>query len=236
LRIPRCPASNAVACLETIESLANRGTTSTCDWRRTASSGRGRCRAGLPDDPKRNRLAVAVPAHNLDHLTYTDIADIGWWKEVERNDKRLVFTLHGRDDATPGPGPEDTGQPTHLAVVRSPDLADGFVTVEANPHAHGIQRRLMRPGKISAQKATDQASTTVRILGSTRAAEPKEAGVSVTWAPVDETGLVGDDYRLHAVSEAELGKDACDVGFHRCLGHHQLGRDLGVGESTCEEP
>lgn len=56
---------------------------------------------GLPDDPKRNRLAVAVPDHDLDHLTYTDadkdIADTGWWEEVDRNDKRLVFTLHGRD-------------------------------------------------------------------------------------------------------------------------------------------
>ncbi|UWZ48837.1 ATP-dependent DNA ligase [Dactylosporangium matsuzakiense] len=55
---------------------------------------------GLPDDPKHNRLAVAVPDHALDHLTYTDadksIADTGWWHEVDRNDKRLVFTLHGR--------------------------------------------------------------------------------------------------------------------------------------------
>ena len=56
---------------------------------------------GLPVDPKHNRLAVAVPDHDLDHLTYTDadkeIADIGWWEEVDRNDKRIVFTLHGQD-------------------------------------------------------------------------------------------------------------------------------------------
>lgn len=56
---------------------------------------------GLPTDPGRNRLAVAVPDHDLDHLTYTDsdksIADIGWWQEEDRNDKRIVFTLHGRD-------------------------------------------------------------------------------------------------------------------------------------------
>ena len=55
---------------------------------------------GLPDDPRHNRLAVAVPDHDLEHLTYTDadksIADIGWWQEVDRNDKRIVFTLHGR--------------------------------------------------------------------------------------------------------------------------------------------
>jgi DNA ligase D-like protein (predicted 3'-phosphoesterase) len=58
---------------------------------------------GLPDSPGQNRLAVAVPDHALDHLTYTDenkfIADIGWWHEDDRNDKRFVFTLHGRGEA-----------------------------------------------------------------------------------------------------------------------------------------
>jgi DNA ligase D-like protein (predicted 3'-phosphoesterase) len=56
---------------------------------------------GLPDDPRQNRLAVAVPDHDLDHLTYTDadksIADIGWWEEHDRTDRRILFTLHGRD-------------------------------------------------------------------------------------------------------------------------------------------
>ena len=54
---------------------------------------------GLPTDPAKNRLAVAVPDHELEHLTYTDaekfIADTGWWHEDDRNDKRIVFTLHG---------------------------------------------------------------------------------------------------------------------------------------------
>jgi DNA ligase D-like protein (predicted 3'-phosphoesterase) len=58
---------------------------------------------GLPPNSRQNRLAVAVPDHDLDHLTYTDedkfIADIGWWEENDRNDRRLVFTLHGRQDA-----------------------------------------------------------------------------------------------------------------------------------------
>jgi DNA ligase D-like protein (predicted 3'-phosphoesterase) len=58
---------------------------------------------GLPTDPTRNRLAVAVPDHALEHLTYTDadtfIADLGWWELHDRNDRRLVFTLHGRDGA-----------------------------------------------------------------------------------------------------------------------------------------
>ena len=56
---------------------------------------------GLPS-PGANRLAVAVGDHQMDHLRFTDehksIADIGWWEEHDRNDRRLVFTLHGRDD------------------------------------------------------------------------------------------------------------------------------------------
>jgi DNA ligase D-like protein (predicted 3'-phosphoesterase) len=56
---------------------------------------------GLPTSPSRDRLAVAVPDHDLDHATYSDadksIADTGWWEELDRNDRRMVFTLHGRN-------------------------------------------------------------------------------------------------------------------------------------------
>jgi DNA ligase D-like protein (predicted 3'-phosphoesterase) len=66
---------------------------------------------GLPTEPAKNRLAVAVPDHALEHLTYTDenkfIADIGWWQEDDRNDKRFVFTLHGR------------GAPRRYALIRT---------------------------------------------------------------------------------------------------------------------
>ena len=44
-----------------------------------------------------------MPDHDLDHLTYTDelkhIADIGWWAEESRNDRRVVFVLHGSRDS-----------------------------------------------------------------------------------------------------------------------------------------
>jgi DNA ligase D-like protein (predicted 3'-phosphoesterase) len=54
---------------------------------------------GMPTDPRRDRLAIAVSDHDLDHLTYEDehksIADIGTWEEVDRNDRRIVFLLHG---------------------------------------------------------------------------------------------------------------------------------------------
>jgi DNA ligase D-like protein (predicted 3'-phosphoesterase) len=58
---------------------------------------------GLPTDSAHNRLAVAVGDHDLDHLEYTDadksIADIGWWQEHDRTERRMVFTLHGRSTA-----------------------------------------------------------------------------------------------------------------------------------------
>ena len=56
---------------------------------------------GLPDDPARDRLAVAVDDHDLDHVDYEDehksIADEGIWEEHDRNDRRLLFSLHGRE-------------------------------------------------------------------------------------------------------------------------------------------
>jgi DNA ligase D-like protein (predicted 3'-phosphoesterase) len=56
---------------------------------------------GLPVDSGQNRLAVAVDDHDIEHLTYTDadksVADHGTWEEHDRNDRRLVFTLHGEN-------------------------------------------------------------------------------------------------------------------------------------------
>jgi|SRR3954451_3848105 hypothetical protein len=58
---------------------------------------------GLPVSPRGDRLAVAVPDHELDHLRYEDadksIADIGTWELEDRNDRRTVFTLRGRTGA-----------------------------------------------------------------------------------------------------------------------------------------
>jgi DNA ligase D-like protein (predicted 3'-phosphoesterase) len=57
---------------------------------------------GLPTSPSQNRLAIAVPDHDFEHLTYTDadksIADTGWWEEHDRTERRIVFSLHGRAD------------------------------------------------------------------------------------------------------------------------------------------
>jgi hypothetical protein len=47
----------------------------------------------------------------LEHLTYQDadksIADIGWWEEVDRSERRMIFTLHG------------TGAPQRYALIRT---------------------------------------------------------------------------------------------------------------------
>lgn len=54
---------------------------------------------GLSTSPDADRLAIEVDDHDLDHLTYHDddklIADLGWWEEHARDERRLVFTLHG---------------------------------------------------------------------------------------------------------------------------------------------
>lgn len=55
---------------------------------------------GLPTTSAQDRLAVAVGDHDLDHLAYEDeykqVADTGWWEEVDRNERRIVLVLHGR--------------------------------------------------------------------------------------------------------------------------------------------
>jgi DNA ligase D-like protein (predicted 3'-phosphoesterase) len=55
---------------------------------------------GLPALPGQNRLAVQVGDHDLAHLHYQDttksIADSGWWQEHDRNESRILFTLHGQ--------------------------------------------------------------------------------------------------------------------------------------------
>lgn len=58
---------------------------------------------GLPTRSTENRLAIAVPDHDMDHLTYFDadksIADTGWWEEHDRSERRILFTLHGSSGA-----------------------------------------------------------------------------------------------------------------------------------------
>jgi DNA ligase D-like protein (predicted 3'-phosphoesterase) len=58
---------------------------------------------GLPPTPRQDRLAVAVPDHDLDHLRFEDehksIADIGWWEDVGSDERRLLFVLHGRESS-----------------------------------------------------------------------------------------------------------------------------------------
>ncbi len=56
---------------------------------------------GLPTTTRQDRLAVAVEDHDLGHLDYEDdhkqVADTGWWELVDRNDRRTVLVLHGRE-------------------------------------------------------------------------------------------------------------------------------------------
>lgn len=58
---------------------------------------------GLPTDSVRDRLAIAVDDHGLEHAMYADqtklIADTGWWELEDRTERRFVFVLHGRNDS-----------------------------------------------------------------------------------------------------------------------------------------
>ena len=58
---------------------------------------------GLPATSAQDRLAVAVPDHDLDHLRYEDedkaVADLGWWEELDRTDRRILLVLHGRSSS-----------------------------------------------------------------------------------------------------------------------------------------
>jgi hypothetical protein len=58
---------------------------------------------GVPTDSGQDRLAVAVPDHAMDHLRYEDddksIADIGWWEDEDRTERRMVFVLHGQEES-----------------------------------------------------------------------------------------------------------------------------------------
>jgi DNA ligase D-like protein (predicted 3'-phosphoesterase) len=58
---------------------------------------------GLPTTSRQDRLAVAVPDHDLDHLGYEDadkrVADTGWWEDVDRAERRMVLVLHGRESS-----------------------------------------------------------------------------------------------------------------------------------------
>jgi DNA ligase D-like protein (predicted 3'-phosphoesterase) len=77
---------------------------------------------GLPTDSRTDRLAVAVDDHDLAHASYEDetkaIADTGWWELEDRNARRFVFVLHGRE-ATRRYALIDTGNDWLLHLTRA---------------------------------------------------------------------------------------------------------------------
>ncbi len=77
---------------------------------------------GLPTDTRHDRLAVPVADHELEHATFEDehksIADTGWWELEDRNDRRQVFVLHGRDGSRRY-ALIDTGQDALLHLVKN---------------------------------------------------------------------------------------------------------------------
>lgn len=81
---------------------------------------------GIPDDPKRNRLAVPTEDHPLEYATFEGtipkgeygggeslIWDTGEYETEKWNDGEVIVTLHGR------PGGGLAGQPRRIALVRT---------------------------------------------------------------------------------------------------------------------
>jgi hypothetical protein len=52
---------------------------------------------------------------------------------------------------------------------------------------------------------------------------------------LDESRLVGEHHRLHAVAKVELLQDVRDVGLHGRVADVELLSDLGVRESACDQ-
>ena len=69
-----------------------------------------------------------MPDHGLDHVDYTDeskfIADTGWWEEESRDDRRIVFVLHGREIALVQGTVIHTGDDWLLHLTKEQPAAD----------------------------------------------------------------------------------------------------------------
>jgi len=83
---------------------------------------------GMPTSPRADRLAIPVPDHDLDHATYEDetksIADTGWWELEDRDERRFVFVLHGREGARRY-ALVTTGEGALLHLVKDQPVAGG---------------------------------------------------------------------------------------------------------------
>lgn len=62
----------------------------------------------------------------------------------------------------------------------------------------------------------------------------RSRGLRWAFADGDQSGLVGDDDRLGAVAESELGEDTGDVGFDGRLGQVKPAGEFGVAQSLGE--
>src|SRR6266542_4841158 len=92
--------------------------------------------------------------------------------------------------------------------------------------------RLVEPGPPAADVLQ---SHSTRSLAATYARSPMASREILRSAWPDESGFVGEDDSLHAVTQVELGEDARDVALHSRLADVELIRDLHVREAPGEE-
>ena len=153
---------------------------------------------GLPTRPRQDRLAIAVDDHAMDHLTYEDadksVADTGWWEDDGSNERRLLFTLHGRAGsralradphrqrlaAAPHQGPAGPGTPDprrRRGITAGADPQSGAAAV--SPGTRGASG----PGRGGLEGASRDASATRRA----RPGPPSRAPATRRWAATNRT-------------------------------------------------
>jgi hypothetical protein len=100
------------------------------------------------------------------------------------------------------------------ALARAVDLIAGLGggIVEGYPEPAGLPARYTRVVSAPASERLE----TLTILGALAAGD-------------DESGFVGDNNGLDAVSEVEFGEDASDVALDGAFFDHEFCGDLGIG-------
>ena len=123
--------------------------------------GRGAALVGRParaaDDLAKDRLAVPVDDHDLEHATYEDetksIADTGWWELEDRTERRTVFVLHGR------------GGPRRYALVSTDQGALLHLVKDQPALSRSRTSRCRRPRGRSRPTGPPQPAVNARPLG-----------------------------------------------------------------------